>query len=261
MSSRIAGPRGWLRALSPALIDNLHRYRRYDTFSLRDLLRVFRNKMQHFRELPPALREEMGPLPGGYVAYFTARFPSLLLLCFLFVARDLGADDDAMRGYLDPGAEEWAAAAHDPNGPRGPQPPSPEENLSKDAPRPTATAAVDAVAAASAPPPPPSSPPPKPPVLLDDWAGSFTSLSAPAAALPRRPDRDPCSFFAKTGFCKFGASCRFDHPSHLTVVMNSQGYPMRPGMEPCSFFVKTGECKFGPMCKFHHPEMMITSAN
>ena len=41
-------------------------YRKYRPASLRDLLRVIRNKHNHFRELPPALAAKLGPLPGGF---------------------------------------------------------------------------------------------------------------------------------------------------------------------------------------------------
>jgi len=30
--------------------------------------------------------------------------------------------------------------------------------------------------------------------------------------LPRRPHAPPCAFYLKTGVCKFGASCKHDHP-------------------------------------------------
>ncbi len=46
---------------------NLNRYRRYDFSSVRDLLRVIRNKRNHFREMPEALQALMGPVPQGYL--------------------------------------------------------------------------------------------------------------------------------------------------------------------------------------------------
>ena len=48
------------------LIENLGRYRKYNQSSLRDLLRVIRNKHNHFRELPESLQAKLGPLPQGY---------------------------------------------------------------------------------------------------------------------------------------------------------------------------------------------------
>ena len=56
----------WGAALDVELIANLGRYRRYDYTCLRDLLRVVRNKRNHFREMPESLQQLMGPLPNGY---------------------------------------------------------------------------------------------------------------------------------------------------------------------------------------------------
>ena len=53
--------------LDPDFLDNLGRYRKYRPDSLRDLLRVIRNKHNHFRELPDALQAKLGPLPDGFL--------------------------------------------------------------------------------------------------------------------------------------------------------------------------------------------------
>lgn len=96
----------------------------------------------------------------------------------------------------------------------------------------------------------------------------------------------------RTGTCKFGSSCKYDHPrqgagSVTHVTLNYYGYPLRPvcfidvsflqtsimsefnfiikwfnkleflnkqGEKECSYYLKTGQCKFGPTCKFHHPQ-------
>ena len=59
-----AGP--WMACFDAELVDNLGRYRKYNQGSLRDLLRVIRNKHNHFRELPESLQAKLGPLPQGY---------------------------------------------------------------------------------------------------------------------------------------------------------------------------------------------------
>jgi hypothetical protein len=56
----------WAASVDAELIVNLGKYRRYDYTSLRDLLRVVRNKKNHFREMPEALQRTMGPVPDGY---------------------------------------------------------------------------------------------------------------------------------------------------------------------------------------------------
>merc|ERR1712107_188417 len=77
--------------------------------------------------------------------------------------------------------------------------------------------------------------------------------------LPMRPGKQQCSFFLKTGTCKFGAKCIFDHPEGFggtqpCIIMNSLGFPMRPGGSICSFYMRTGQCKFGSSCRHDHPE-------
>ena len=75
------------------------------------------------------------------------------------------------------------------------------------------------------------------------------------AAFPARPGQPPCEFYVKTGHCKFGEACRFDHPPQFAVALNSAGLPLRPGEPACAHFEKTRLCKFGPACKFDHPEL------
>ena len=56
----------WATELDPQLLENLGRYRRYSACSLRDLLRVIRNKHNHYRELPAAVQSMLGTVPDGY---------------------------------------------------------------------------------------------------------------------------------------------------------------------------------------------------
>lgn len=56
----------WGAGLDAELIANLGKYRRYDYTCLRDLLRVVRNKRNHFREMPDSLQQLLGPVPEGY---------------------------------------------------------------------------------------------------------------------------------------------------------------------------------------------------
>lgn len=105
-------------------------------------------------------------------------------------------------------------------------------------------------------------------------------VSAPPAGMnskgyPIRPGATACSFFLKTGTCKFEATCQFTHPEGVDAAsvavnplqaqgiytapaesFNSKGYPLRPGQPICAFFAKTGECKFSNTCKFDHTEGM-----
>jgi serine/threonine-protein kinase/endoribonuclease IRE1 len=76
-----------------------------------------------------------------------------------------------------------------------------------------------------------------------------------ATAFPARPGQPLCDFYSKTGHCKYGEACKFDHPQQYAVQLNSLGLPIRPAEPVCSFYEKTRVCKFGPACKFNHPEL------
>lgn len=75
----------WATKLEPNLLANLNQYRRYKYGSVRDLLRVIRNKANHFRELPEDLQKLLGEPPSDYYVYFSERFPNLLLTMMFFV--------------------------------------------------------------------------------------------------------------------------------------------------------------------------------
>ncbi|KAL2333976.1 hypothetical protein Fmac_015189 [Flemingia macrophylla] len=69
----------WGEMMEPAFIANIGHYRRYKFNSVRDLLRVMRNKLNHYRELPPEIQELVGPVPEGFCDYFAIRYPKLLI--------------------------------------------------------------------------------------------------------------------------------------------------------------------------------------
>ncbi|GFQ06756.1 serine/threonine-protein kinase/endoribonuclease ire1a [Phtheirospermum japonicum] len=69
----------WNEKMDPSLLNNIGRYRRYKYDSVRDLLRVVRNKLNHYRELPAETQEVIGPVPEGFDRYFTSQFPKLLI--------------------------------------------------------------------------------------------------------------------------------------------------------------------------------------
>jgi serine/threonine-protein kinase/endoribonuclease IRE1 len=65
----------WDRLLDPELINNVQRFRSYDPSSIRDLLRLIRNKFHHFDELPDTFKESIGSTPEGLSQYFSVKFP------------------------------------------------------------------------------------------------------------------------------------------------------------------------------------------
>ncbi|KAJ1561525.1 bifunctional endoribonuclease/protein kinase ire1 [Cladochytrium tenue] len=83
----------WRKKIDGVLLENISKYRKYDGSLIRDLLRAMRNKKHHFQDLPAEGRRVLGDVPDGFLAYFSTRFPSLLLHVHGFVA-----DSRALRG-------------------------------------------------------------------------------------------------------------------------------------------------------------------
>ncbi|KAH9330352.1 hypothetical protein KI387_002460, partial [Taxus chinensis] len=73
---------------------------------------------------------------------------------------------------------------------------------------------------------------------------------------PQRPGEPECTFYMKTGECKFGPSCKYNHPLNRfepPAKLTLAGLPRREGETVCLFYLKTGICKFSANCKFDHP--------
>lgn len=82
------------------------------------------------------------------------------------------------------------------------------------------------------------------------------SSVAPPTIYPQRPGETTCSFYMKTGICKFATSCKFHHPidrKEPSTKVTLAGYPRREGEQACPFYMKTGTCKYALTCKFDHP--------
>ncbi|CAE6531386.1 unnamed protein product [Rhizoctonia solani] len=75
----------WQRRLDKMFIDNLGKFRKYDVTSVQDLLRALRNKKNHYQDLPDNVKRHLGPLPEGFLSYFTRRFPKLFLHVYCVV--------------------------------------------------------------------------------------------------------------------------------------------------------------------------------
>ncbi|MED6167559.1 hypothetical protein PIB30_003937 [Stylosanthes scabra] len=75
---------------------------------------------------------------------------------------------------------------------------------------------------------------------------------------PERPGEPECSYFLKTGDCKFKSNCKFHHPKNRLATLpscnlNDKGLPLRPDKSACVHYTRYGLCKFGPACKYDHP--------
>eukprot|EP00808_Paulinella_micropora_P019135 g60556.t1 len=76
----------WRQRILPELLDNLGKFRKYNYGSVRDFLRVIRNKAHHYRELSADVRQRVGSMPDGFVSYFTSAFPHLILYVYAVFA-------------------------------------------------------------------------------------------------------------------------------------------------------------------------------
>ncbi|XP_037405903.1 zinc finger CCCH domain-containing protein 8-like isoform X5 [Triticum dicoccoides] len=103
---------------------------------------------------------------------------------------------------------------------------------------------------------------------------------------PERPGEPNCPFFVKTGECKFGSKCKFNHPKKKddgtvagpgdkeslfsanstlpvkpsepcpqeSLISGNSTLPVKPS-KPCPHYAK-GKCKLGTNCKFIHAKDM-----
>mmetsp|Transcript_8574 Transcript_8574/g.18770 ORF Transcript_8574/g.18770 Transcript_8574/m.18770 type:complete len:283 (+) Transcript_8574:100-948(+) len=100
---------------------------------------------------------------------------------------------------------------------------------------------------------------------FNPMGGGSQKAGMNSKGLPLNPGQQPCSFYMRRGECKFGETCRFDHPEPGPgggppgATLNSAGYPLNEGQTDCGFYMKTGACKFGATCRFNHPEGVATS--
>ncbi|XP_061360877.1 zinc finger CCCH domain-containing protein 43-like [Gastrolobium bilobum] len=79
----------------------------------------------------------------------------------------------------------------------------------------------------------------------------------PVEEFPERPGEPECSFFLKTGDCKFKSNCKYHHPKNRARLppcnLSDKGLPLRPDQNVCTHYSRYGICKFGPACRFDHP--------
>ncbi|KAH7189673.1 uncharacterized protein B0J16DRAFT_340032 [Fusarium flagelliforme] len=94
----------FLKALPRDFVDSLGKQRKYNGARLLDLLRALRNKRNHYEDMPEALKRNVGALPDGYLAFWTVRFPSLLLVCWNVVWSIRWDKTDRFREYYEPAA-------------------------------------------------------------------------------------------------------------------------------------------------------------
>ncbi|KAG4166792.1 hypothetical protein ERO13_A13G154400v2 [Gossypium hirsutum] len=98
-----------------------------------------------------------------------------------------------------------------------------------------------------------------------------SSETMESSPYPERPGEPDCSYYIRTGLCRFGATCHFNHPPNRKLAIAAARmkgeFPERVGQPECqnetecAYYLRTGQCKFGSTCKFHHPQptnMMVS---
>ncbi|XVF60143.1 hypothetical protein PTKIN_Ptkin08bG0020200 [Pterospermum kingtungense] len=97
---------------------------------------------------------------------------------------------------------------------------------------------------------------------------------------PLRPHDEDCSFYLKTGKCKFGLNCKFNHPVERVQYgkggrysrskkkstlhqpdLNVLGLPIRMLVKDCPYYMRTGSCGYGSNCIFNHPDLTAEGSN
>lgn len=73
-ASKVVG-NAWDNQIDSDLVLNVQRFRSYDPSSIRDLLRLLRNKYHHYDELSKDLKLKIGTKTIGLIRYFESHFP------------------------------------------------------------------------------------------------------------------------------------------------------------------------------------------
>jgi serine/threonine-protein kinase/endoribonuclease IRE1 len=98
----VIGPQhNFLVKLDRAFVDTLGKQRKYSGDRLLDLLRALRNKKNHYEDMSDEVKRRVGPLAGGYLNYWTSRFPRLLMACYDAIHDCRIEGNDRFKGYFE----------------------------------------------------------------------------------------------------------------------------------------------------------------
>ena len=89
----------WEVKLDPELMEASLSRRTYDPSSVRDCLRMIRNKHHHYDELSTKLKSRIGSATEGLSSYISRTFPRLLMHCYHFCVSNLDPDDSLACDY------------------------------------------------------------------------------------------------------------------------------------------------------------------
>lgn len=89
----------WGTKLDQSFFSTVTKFRSYDQSSVRDLLRLIRNKSRHFDELPIGFKDRICGNQEGLLKYFESKFPCLLMHCYNVCRQYLTVDDILTKKY------------------------------------------------------------------------------------------------------------------------------------------------------------------
>ncbi|ESZ98248.1 serine/threonine-protein kinase [Sclerotinia borealis F-4128] len=92
----------FLRPLGKEFVDSMGKQRKYTGTRLLDLLRALRNKKNHYEDMSDKLKRDVGPLPDGYLSFWTRKFPNLLIVCWNVVYEVEWDQADRFKEYYEP---------------------------------------------------------------------------------------------------------------------------------------------------------------
>jgi len=92
----------FLKQLPKEFVEGLGKQRKYTGTRMLDLLRALRNKKNHYDDMPESLKKQVGPLPDGYLGFWTRRFPNLLITCWNVVHEVGWGDMNRYSEYFEP---------------------------------------------------------------------------------------------------------------------------------------------------------------
>ena len=101
----------WEVKLDPELMEASLSRRTYDPSSVRDCLRMIRNKHHHYDELSTKLKNRIGSASEGLSSYISRTFPRLLIHCYHFCVSNLDPDDSLASDYNLPISREPSLSA------------------------------------------------------------------------------------------------------------------------------------------------------
>ncbi|KAI1454288.1 hypothetical protein F4805DRAFT_329959 [Annulohypoxylon moriforme] len=92
----------FLKLLPKEFVESLGKQRKYTGSRLLDLLRALRNKRFHYGDMSEPLKKMVGPLPDGYLSFWTRRFPNLLIICCTVIYKLNLEELDSFKEYFKP---------------------------------------------------------------------------------------------------------------------------------------------------------------